>query len=240
MLRWARRVVTLDGTRWLEADPLDGLRFEGERNPKRPLAPRARYEAARGAAHRFATHEAGEQARLRWTRLELALFLAYTTGRRRGAIVGFRWEDINCAQRRITWRAGHDKKRVEWVTPVSTQVIKELRRFRTQIGATGGFLFPSKRNPSGHIPADMLDQWLRDLEARAKLPKLSGGLWHPYRRGWATERMHFPLKAVADAGGWRDITTLVRCYQQTDEDTLLAVMSNDRGLQYKNHSDAGA
>ena len=39
--------------------------------------------------------------------------------------------------------------------------------------------------------------------------------------------MHFPLKAVADAGGWKDVTTLVRCYQQTDERTLLAVMAND-------------
>ncbi|HEV8599330.1 MAG TPA: hypothetical protein VGQ69_08225 [Gemmatimonadales bacterium] len=48
-----------------------------------------------------------------------------------------------------------------------------------------------------------------------------------YRRGWANERMHFPLKAVADAGGWKDVTTLVRCYQQTDERTLLAVMAND-------------
>ncbi len=67
---------------------------------------------------------------------------------------------------------------------------------------------------------------LREAERRAKLPKLAGGLWHPYRRGWASERMHFPLKAVADAGGWKDVTTLVRCYQQTDERTLLAVMAN--------------
>jgi hypothetical protein len=39
--------------------------------------------------------------------------------------------------------------------------------------------------------------------------------------------MHFPLKAVADAGGWKDVTTLVRCYQQTDDRTLLAVMANE-------------
>jgi hypothetical protein len=38
--------------------------------------------------------------------------------------------------------------------------------------------------------------------------------------------MHFPLIAMADAGGWKDVTTLVRCYQQTDEQTLLAVMAN--------------
>jgi hypothetical protein len=40
--------------------------------------------------------------------------------------------------------------------------------------------------------------------------------------------MHFPLKAVADAGGWKHITTLVRCYQQTDDRTLLAIIANTR------------
>jgi hypothetical protein len=33
--------------------------------------------------------------------------------------------------------------------------------------------------------------------AAGKAAQLLGGLWHPYRRGWASERMHFPLKAVA-------------------------------------------
>jgi len=93
--------------------------------------------------------------------------------------------------------------------------------------SVSGYLFPSKRHPSGHIPGDLLGEWLRDAERQANLPKLAGGLWHPYRRGWASERMHFPLKAVADAGGWKDVTTLVRCYQQTDERTLLAVMANE-------------
>ncbi len=41
--------------------------------------------------------------------------------------------------------------------------------------------------------------------SRARRPL---GLGHPYRREWASERMHFPLKAVADAGGWKDVTTL--------------------------------
>ena len=115
----------------------------------------------------LATNEPQKRGRLRWVRLELALFLARTTGRRRGAIVGLRWEDVDFRQRRITWRAEHDKKRVEWVTP------------------------------------------------------------HPYWRGWASERMHFPLKVVADAGGWKDVATLVRCYQQTDDRTLLAVIANE-------------
>jgi hypothetical protein len=84
---------------------------------------------------------------------------------------------------------------------------------------------PDVRGRDGRAPA--IGEWLREAERRAKLPKLAGGLWHPYRRGWTSERMRFPLKAVVDAGGWKDVTTLVRCYQQTDERTLLAVMAND-------------
>jgi len=61
-------------------------------------------------------------------------------------------------------------------------------------------------------------------EQHAKLPKLEGGLWHPYRRKWATERKHLPLSDVAEAGGWKDRGTLLQCYQQPDPDTLLRVM----------------
>lgn len=40
--------------------------------------------------------------------------------------------------------------------------------------------------------------------------------------------MHLPLKAVADAGRWKDTATLLTCYQHADEATLLAVMSEPR------------
>ena len=47
------------------------------------------------------------------------------------------------------------------------------------------------------------------LAARsAELPKLRGGVWHPYRRLWATERKHLPDLDVAAAGGWRDTRAL--------------------------------
>ncbi len=53
---------------------------------------------------------------------------------------------------------------------------------------------------------------------------------HPYRRKWATERKHLSLKDVAAAGGWKDVETLLTCYQQPDPQTLLAVMSEPRKL----------
>ncbi len=53
---------------------------------------------------------------------------------------------------------------------------------------------------------------------------MEGGLWHPWRRKWATERKDMPLKDVAEAGGWRDPNTLLKCYQQPDEATMTRVV----------------
>jgi hypothetical protein len=47
----------------------------------------------------------------------------------------------------------------------------------------------------------LFDNWLRRAEAVAGLNKLVGGLWHLYRRGWATARKHLPITDVAAAGG---------------------------------------
>jgi hypothetical protein len=33
---------------------------------------------------------------------------------------------------------------------------------------------------------------------------------------------------VAAAGGWKDVTTLINCYQQPDEDTLRSVVDFTR------------
>jgi integrase len=113
---------------------------------------------------------------------------------------------------------------------MSAEAMHQLRQLQGKLGSVTGYLFPSKRNPSGHIPGPLLSEWLRDAERYANLPKLQGGLWHPYRRGWASERMHFPLNAIADAGGWKDVATLVRCYQHADEATMLKVMASPTKL----------
>jgi hypothetical protein len=52
-------------------------------------------------------------------------------------------------------------------------------------------------------------------------PPMSG-LWHPYRRKWATERKHLSITDVAEAGGWKDTVTLLTCYARPDNETLLA------------------
>ena len=53
---------------------------------------------------------------------------------------------------------------------------------------------------------------------------LKGGQWHAYRRKWATERKHMPDVDVAAAGGWAELTSLKKAYQQADEATMLKVV----------------
>lgn len=76
--------------------------------------------------------------------------------------------------------------------------------------------------------------WLRKAEARAELPKFNGGLWHPYRRLWATERQHLPDVAVAEAGGWRDLRSLKNSYQKARAEDVAAVVNHALGRQKKN------
>ena len=41
------------------------------------------------------------------------------------------------------------------------------------------------------------------------------------------------MKDVAEAGGWKDVETMLRSYDQPDRETLLAVMSEPRKLSEK-------
>jgi hypothetical protein len=70
-----------------------------------------------------------------------------------------------------------------------------------------------------------------DPDAAAALAPLDGSDCHAYRRAWATARKHLPLKDVAEAGGWRSTDTLLRCYTQVDEATMLAVVSETRKVR---------
>ncbi len=111
------------------------MRFEREKNPARPIASIARYEKTRAKIQELAATAEHTNDRMRWSRLELALLLAEGTGRRRGAIVGLRWEDCEFAQSKIRWRAEHDKKGKEWIIPMPSSFVAELRQFLVRIGA---------------------------------------------------------------------------------------------------------
>lgn len=110
--------------------------------------------------------------------------------------------------------------------------MQKLRAFRAKLGAVAGWVFHGERKPDQPMDRHLFDKWLSAAERKAKPPKLTRGLWDPYRRKWATERKHFPIADVAAAGGWKDIETLLRCYSQAHEQTMtmLRVLSEPRKL----------
>lgn len=228
VLRWASTADIGGGRRLLRTHPLLGIRFPREKNPRRPVATWERFEATRLALQALARDAEDDSERMLWIRVELALVLMEATGRRRGSIRQLAWEDFDSARGEIRWRAETDKKGREWITPVPEALLPEVRTFQRQLGALGGWLFPSLKHPSQPIGGTCLSRLIRRAEEKAELPKLRGGLCHPYRRKWATERKHLPLKDVAAAGGWKDVNTILRCYQHEDRETMLKVMSESR------------
>ena len=228
MLKWAVNARHGDGRRLLDANPLQDVRLpRRDPRPRRPVASWHRFQATLEAIRENST--SGDPERSKWLRLELALVIAEGTGRRLGSIRQLRWEDIDLTARTIRLRAEADKKRAEWIIKIPEDFAAELRSFRVKLGGGfGGLLFPSDRDPDVPVRRDVFDRWLRSAEEKAKLPKLDGSLWHAYRRAWATARKDLPLKDVAAAGGWTDAGTLLRCYQQADEDTIESVMAHRR------------
>lgn len=233
MLNWATTVRDGNATnaRWLHANPLKGIQRRPEKNPRRPVTCQERFDATRRAIQaRGARAADGSDERLKWTRLELALVLAEATGRRIGAIRQLRWEDIDYATPAITWRADADKMGVLWTIDLASPLVTELRRFQARLGGVGGWVFPAARYPDQPIDRWAMVKYLLQAERDAGLPKLVGGVWHPYRRKWAMERKHWPMRDVAAVGGWKCLRSLLECYAQADRDTMRAVVNEPRKL----------
>ena len=53
-----------------------------------------------------------------------------------------------------------------------------------------------------------------------------GGVFHPYRRLFASERRHLPDVDVAAAAGWKDPATMKKSYQHTDSKGVLDAVRN--------------
>jgi hypothetical protein len=66
---------------------------------------------------------------------------------------------------------------------------------------------------SRHLARD----WMERAQRRAGLAVEQGRGWHAFRRKFASELQDAPLRVLCDLGGWKDPTTIVRCYQRPDE-----------------------
>ena len=127
--------------------------------------------------------------------------------------------------KRWDWPSCTQERRIEGDTSVRARAtVAELAGLQ----ALQGYVFFATTDRGRPVDRDTFNSWLEKAEKHAKLESLEGGLWHPYRRKWATERKHHSLKDVAAAGEWKDVGTLLTCYTAVDDETVLAVMSESR------------
>jgi integrase len=213
-LNWARGVY--EGREpLLQHHPLASFRIPSERDPKRPVVNDTTTAALRAVADEVHPY------------LRTPIVVARTTGRQLSAVLGLRWEDIDFDEGTIRWRAEHDKLRKTWVVPAARATLEELGRFRARYPGLGQApLFSAPQADAA--PRCPCDTASRRLLAQAGVRDIGGAeadgsMWHAFRRFWATERRTLPVKDVAAAGGWKDVTTLIECYQQPDSETLRAV-----------------
>lgn len=212
MLNWAVKERDRSGRRLISENPLRGVAIPKEKNPKRPVATHDVYERLLAVAEEVNPL------------LRVALVLAEGTGRRLSAWRQLRWEDVDFEQGAIQWRAETDKKGYEQVLPMSEEVRSVLLSHRRSSPAIGGWVLPSPKKVGAPCSRHLLDDWLRKAYARANLTPLVGGLWHPFRRKWASERKDYPVVDVAAAGGWKDIRTVQNSYMQADAATIRNVI----------------
>jgi integrase len=240
VLRAACRRATIErtgtGAFVLDVDPTRGLALPVERNPSRPVSTSARFDGLMAVADQVNTRVGwGKQARSKPTPLRTLVRLAGDTGRRISAILALQWNDWRPelgTYGKLRWRAEEDKVGKEWWAPVTPEVREELERLRRERPGVGGaLLFPAPNSPSKPVSVQIATHWLRRAEALAEFKPLPHGAWHPFRRQWATERKHLSPKDVAAVGGWVDTTTLQKCYQIADEETMEAVVLQPRRLR---------
>lgn len=218
VLHWATGVFE-NNVPLLERNPLAGFSPPRERDPKRPLIEGAAVKALLGVAEIVSPQ------------LPLLIVLMDTTGRRLSSVLGLRWDDFDFERGRIRWRAELDKTRRASQTPIPKAAVEPLvalRRARAAIGASLVFPHPKRSRAGEPVTRHLASYWLTRAFELAGVPKPDGSLWHAFRRRWATTRKHLPLKDVAAAGGWHDLSTLLTCYQQPDEETLREVVDYEK------------
>lgn len=238
LLRWARG-FRLNGRRLLTTHPLEGVTLPQEKNVRRPVASEERYQRT------LATADAVDPT----GRLRCLLAVVRYTGRRLNACCQLRAGDIlrsrdavvralaaaglderqaeHMPHGAIRWRPEHDKQGFEELTAISAGARAALDAYLRAHPTVGDApLFPQRQDPAAPIKKMEAEHLLMRAETAAALPKLDRGLFHPYRRLWASERKHLPDPDVAKAGGWRDLSVMKAAYQQADAATVLRVVEN--------------
>lgn len=240
-LNHATRVVRSNGARLLLLNPIRGFQPPRSKNPRRPVASYDRFLAVMQHA------EAVDPQRL------FGAFMLFVEGLgwRVSAICALRSSDVDVKVTkatpygRIQKRPEFDKEGVGGWLPMSESVRAAVDLVRAHNAAIfpDWPMFPAPiarvEVEHGERAVEIPKPWTRyharallvRAEKAAKLDALEGSDFHAYRRAWATARKHLPGQDVASVGGWRDLRTLERAYQQTDETTILSVVLEPRKLR---------
>jgi integrase len=231
---YALTVRTPGGGYRLVADPTRKLRVPVEPNTHRPVADADRVDALLAAAPKVLSR-VGIDGQWEPTPLPVILRIAVDTGRRKNAILHLRasdWRPDLGTYGKLRWRAETDKKRREWLSPVTPALRDVLESYRKERALVGeAWMFPSPADPTKPLPPSTADNWLIRAEELAGLEHLERGCWHPFRRAWATSRKHLPVRDVAEAGGWQSVAVLLACYQLPDDMTTEEVVLNPKRIR---------
>ena len=227
MLRWgAMKYQTAAGQALLPRNPLALVKNKKETHPSRPVATKERYLRIDAALEEL-SNDPEEKHTQRWRQLRLFLAVINQTGRRLSAVRHLRWSDINFVSTEITWRARYDKKGREATIPFSESLTGVLRdAYEANNCPEDGWLFAAQKNSEKPVDKRVLTHWMAAAERRAQVPKLKGGVFHPFRRKFASELQNKPIKQVMALGGWADQETMQTCYVQVTNDELRTLVNN--------------
>jgi len=223
MMKWATGVYN-NGRPLLDRNPLTGFAIPKTRNPIRPMIDAETVDKLLAVADRVSPL------------MPLLITLMDSTGRRLSSVLGLRWDDFDFEKRTITWRGELDKKRRTWVVPMPRQAERHLLNFRAEHPAIGSALvFPMQNDPTKPVTRHLASDWMHRAYRYAGIDRQKGGLWHPFRRKWATERKAYPVKDTAAAGGWEDLPTALM-YQQPDDATLRHLIDHPKSFKKRSQN----
>lgn len=227
VLNWASSIEA--GVRLIPHNPMARYKKPRELNPKRP---RTSYDVFLAVDKVADDVDAQRLFRGMHALLEALGWRVSAICQLRGADFDLRRLKDVAPHGRILKREETDKVGVEQWVPLSRAARAAVDLVLERNPVVGeAFLFPApkskKRKPWTRHHARAL---LLSAYEAAEVPTEERVGFHAYRRKWVAERKHLPRADVAAAGGWLSERTL-EIYEQPDQETLLAVVSEPRKLR---------
>lgn len=215
VLNWAVTARDDSDRFLLDRNPLKGMPWPKEDQPRRPTVTRDEYRKLLKAAPSVDS------------RCELALLIAHETGHRIGAIIQLRWADVDFDNEVIRWRGDQDKIGFEHSSPLVEPLLTALQA--AQSSTASEWVIPCPTDATKPCSRHLLRDWWQRMEDVAGLERQAGRGWHSLRRKFATELKDVGLRDLCELGGWKDPLTIVKCYQQPDQNRMREALAT-RGV----------